>query len=1354
MTSEVRSVTVRLDADVAAYIAKMTAAGKATDAAFSSRSRDAGIQSSTKSLGGLQTQAQRTSPALRDVDVNLNRVNTAAGRAGPAVDRLSGRMRIFADLIAMIGPGLIPIAAVGIPAITGLAAAAAAGAAAGGSMLIAFQGIGDAVKAIDAYQLDRTPENLEKMDVALQNLGPHAQAFVMRFNEFQPVLRELRDSAAAGWFPGLIESLDNIERIAPQVQDLLYDVSRAGSEALAEGTESLTTERWLPFLDFLDVELPATITKLGHIMGDLSHGAAEMWMAFDPGNDAFIDWVRDIADGFDDWASSAEGRADIRSFLDYVRETGPQVGDFAGSVVDMFVQITQAAAPLGGPVLEILTAVADVVANIADSDLGTPIFTMLAAVTALNRVLMITGRLWGPAMGGAAAGAAARGGMFAGITSARTGLRGLRTDFNTLLDPMNKFGRNTVAVAAATERMRGRMVAAGKAGALIAGLALITSDLGDNMGLTNTASLALMGSMAGPWGAALGGAAGYVIDLTSANDDLVASIEAAENAASMGSLADYRASLAGVGDELDKLKQSKEDRSFLGSMPLFGEPLEQIGDFIKGQQIEEGEKQLAALENQLANTEGAAAALGRELGMTIGPLDGSARSTRELEEVLTRAQPAMDQLGISTAQLRTAFAAEQGTDIFSQLKAGLDPENYDLDTLTGKIREFYEQLESPAGRLNAVGSALRGLGDDSVTLSEKAQLVGDALSAYMDPANNAEAATHALREQFVLLRDTLDSDYGFGEMTRQGRENAAMTRDYAEAIQAQMTTMVAAGASEKDLARALNESRNQFIESGVAAGFSADQMRARARAIGLTPKLVETVFKALHVDEWKNAVGDARKIIRDIPKDVVTELRTNGVPQTTAQVNALLDKYDLTEKQRRAVLRLVDLASDDIGAVLEALAKAEKPRKSKLTADVGAARNDISGVLALLNRYRSKSVTLTTNVVTNQIANKPKVGGPDQESADGGTILGQRYPYGDKVLIHAAPGEEIISNRHGEADQFRRDRAAGRIPHYADGGTIATYASTRFVRGYANGGNVESYIGGGPNIGSVFESFADTLRFWLREQRRDLMSRQRLLEKEVAAREKAYRDAQQQRRDLVDALVGRLTQSVWGGEQADIGTLSLDQVLTTAADQAAIPGLVKQLEGRLSAGTLEALRKQGNVDQLTALVHATDEQLDRFEAAWEQIQTAADPLVKLEQQINEIRQLDNLERNLRAMGLSDEAFRDLLTTASIEEITALLQRGREDVLRYQALFELRQQEAQEFAGGVGDSEFGELIKATREDWKESRKHLKNIDERLEETNERLDKVAKAAGVEGPERFADALNDRGGKAARKNGRPGG
>ena len=38
----------------------------------------------------------------------------------------------------------------------------------------------------------------------------------------------------------------------------------------------------------------------------------------------------------------------------------------------------------------------------------------------------------------------------------------------------------------------------------------------------------------------------------------------------------------------------------------------------------------------------------------------------------------------------------------------------------------------------------------------------------------------------------------------------------------------------------------------------------------------------------------------------------------------------------------------------------------------------------------------------------------------GGTVNGARFPYGDKDLYRLAPGEEVISNRNGQADKYRK----------------------------------------------------------------------------------------------------------------------------------------------------------------------------------------------------------------------------------------------------------------------------------------------------------------------------------------------
>lgn len=59
----------------------------------------------------------------------------------------------------------------------------------------------------------------------------------------------------------------------------------------------------------------------------------------------------------------------------------------------------------------------------------------------------------------------------------------------------------------------------------------------------------------------------------------------------------------------------------------------------------------------------------------------------------------------------------------------------------------------------------------------------------------------------------------------------------------------------------------------------------------------------------------------------------------------------------------------------------------------------------------------------------------------GGTIPGAREPYGDKTLLLGAPGEEVISNRYGQADRHRALLKAINANRYADGGTIGRSAA-------------------------------------------------------------------------------------------------------------------------------------------------------------------------------------------------------------------------------------------------------------------------------------------------------------------------
>jgi hypothetical protein len=121
------------------------------------------------------------------------------------------------------------------------------------------------------------------------------------------------------------------------------------------------------------------------------------------------------------------------------------------------------------------------------------------------------------------------------------------------------------------------------------------------------------------------------------------------------------------------------------------------------------------------------------------------------------------------------------------------------------------------------------------------------------------------------------------------------------------------------------------------------------------------------------------------------------------------------------------------------MGKADKARATpKILVDAGNAAAVIAGVQARLNALRDRTVHITT--VANKIAaGGGGGGGAHPAGADGMTVPGARHPYGDKVLAYLAPGEEVITNRSGQADRFRPLLKAINAGAFADGGTVGRH---------------------------------------------------------------------------------------------------------------------------------------------------------------------------------------------------------------------------------------------------------------------------------------------------------------------------
>lgn len=324
---------------------------------------------------------QAEAKALVDQEQGLNRSSQAFRKSTSDIDKYSGRLSVMIRGIAAVGPALIPISAAAIPAITGLAAGFGAAAGAAGVAALAFSGVGDAIKAIDAARLEPTAENLQKMQQALDDLGPAGANFAQFIDGLEPQLKALQESARDGLFPGLQDGIEALLPMLPQVQTLISSISTEMGKLASDAGKGIANDQgFQDFFRYLQTDAAPTLEAFGKATGKIASGLASLTVAFAPLNRDFASGLDHAADSFQRWAAGLNQTQGFQDFLSYIETEGPQVVELLESLATAGLGIFKAFTPIGTATLPILTALAKVLGLIANSPLG----PIVAAVISIN----------------------------------------------------------------------------------------------------------------------------------------------------------------------------------------------------------------------------------------------------------------------------------------------------------------------------------------------------------------------------------------------------------------------------------------------------------------------------------------------------------------------------------------------------------------------------------------------------------------------------------------------------------------------------------------------------------------------------------------------------------------------------------------------------------------------------------------------------------------------------------------------------------------------------------------------------------------------------------------------------------
>jgi hypothetical protein len=242
------------------------------------------------------------------ISKDVDSLSKSAVKGSAEIDKYSGRLRLLADVALVLGPAAIVAGA-------GLGGMAISAGVAG----LALYGLGDALKALNKYQLDPTAANLKALNQEMDE-GRSGRARV------RPVPRQPRAEAER-------PADGRARRVPPR--------SAAGHRVADDSIPRGPPDR----------ERPGDRARRPDSQGRRVAGRSRL--------------------------RAVPELPRLRAF-----GQGPDVAEFVAALAASLAGIAEAAAPVGAVTLPILTKLLDVIAALANSPLGTPLLGAASAYSA------------------------------------------------------------------------------------------------------------------------------------------------------------------------------------------------------------------------------------------------------------------------------------------------------------------------------------------------------------------------------------------------------------------------------------------------------------------------------------------------------------------------------------------------------------------------------------------------------------------------------------------------------------------------------------------------------------------------------------------------------------------------------------------------------------------------------------------------------------------------------------------------------------------------------------------------------------------------------------------------------------
>ncbi|GEB17222.1 hypothetical protein NSI01_55370 [Pimelobacter simplex] len=594
-------------------------------------------------------------------------------------------------------------------------------------------------------------------------------------------------------------------------------------------------------------------------------------------------------------------------------------------------------------------------------------------------------------------------------------------------------------------------------------------------------------------------------------------------------------------------------------------------------------------------------------------------------------------LGVQASTTRSRLTLLNGvklTGLTAAAAVGIPLLSNDLDTLGRSIANTKASTEGLDGVLEALNKSNVGKYADDLGINMQ-KLAEDLY------ANGASG--EYVGETYDKLNGKLDSfgdnakeaiTYWLPGITSGQNKAAEVNKGLNKVIEENGNLLGKAESDAKAAALAQGELTGATLSSADAANLSAAETEEMAKALkdardgaSETARSFLTLGESLNnpkvsLGDWIGEMEKQARALREFTANskkaakeglddgLIASLQEAGV-EGALRLEQLANASDAEIRRANKAFRSGQNASDAYADAVEVLARrllglppVEKVDVKVNTANAKAALRSFQ---AQIDALRGKNITVSTtfkNFYTNVKGPKGNRGGvtdpwrgPLENPADGGTIprpggrlirsaSGSTVPddgggYRDYLPYLLAPGEEVISNRVGQADRFRPLLKAINAGRLADGGTAGKNPTWM------------SAIGG--SWGEAFE-LPKTLKGLNKALKRSKAS----LEDETDARD----ELASKMSSLQDAVAGKLASDLFGETEAwsaggsfeDVMAILAGDIATGTQMQKDIAALQKK---GLNGGALDALLAQGDAATIGRFAGLTPAQLAQYEKQYE-----------------------------------------------------------------------------------------------------------------------------------------------------------